>query len=70
MQTQNQRRKDCVVAARIPAALKNLLQKYITLDTHINESDFLRDAIREKIQRDAPRLYRGLFEEASENGGK
>jgi len=31
------------------------------LDTHINESDFIRDAIREKIQRDAPYLYRELF---------
>lgn len=49
------------VSARIPLPLKTLIKKFVALDTHINESDFIRDAIREKIQRDAPHLYRDLF---------
>jgi len=36
------------------------------LDTHINESDFIRDAIREKIQREAPHMFKELFLEAKQ----
>jgi Arc/MetJ-type ribon-helix-helix transcriptional regulator len=59
-QTQN-----AIVAARVPPSLKQMIGKFIHRDTHINESDFLRDAIREKIQRDAPDLYRQLFREVA-----
>ena len=38
------------------------MEKYIELDAHVTESDFVREAIREKIQRDAPELYKKLFE--------
>ena len=50
------------INARIPRNLKDLMQQFIARDTHINESDLVRDAIREKIQREAPDLYRRLFE--------
>lgn len=53
--------KEAAISARIPFTLKSLIQKFVTLDTHINESDFIRDAIREKIQRDAPHLYKEVF---------
>lgn len=62
METQ-QKEREAAVSARIPITLKNLIQKFVALDTHINESDFIRDAIREKIQRDAPHLYREIFKE-------
>lgn len=58
------RKKDAQISARVPIPLKILIGKYLRLDTHINESDFIRDALREKIQRDAPELYRELFQEA------
>jgi hypothetical protein len=61
MQKQIQKEKDAVIAARIPKTLKALILKIIAVDAHINESDFLRDAIREKVQRDAPELYSQLF---------
>lgn len=65
MEQQQQTEKDAVVAARIPRTLKRLILRVIAVDAHINESDFLRDAIREKIQRDAPEMYKQLFKEAS-----
>lgn len=40
------------------------MKRYVEIDAHINESELTRDAIREKIQRDAPELYRDMFEKA------
>jgi len=57
--------KDVRISARIPRNLKELMQQFVALDAHINESDLIRDAIREKIQREAPELYRQLFQKAS-----
>ena len=42
------------INVRITLTLKKLIEKYVDLDTHINLSDFARDALREKIKRDAP----------------
>lgn len=55
-------KKDVQISARIPCSLKELMRKYVAVDTHINESEFIRDAIREKIRREAPELYRQLFQ--------
>jgi len=60
-----EKRNDSYVGVRIPQTLKNLIHEIVALDAHLNEADFVRDAIREKIQRDAPELYRRLFQEAS-----
>jgi Arc/MetJ-type ribon-helix-helix transcriptional regulator len=46
----------------IPQTMKNLIETFVSMDTHINFSDFVRDAIRQKLQRDAPHLYKQLFE--------
>jgi len=51
-------KKTEVVGARIPLKLRQAMREYIRQDTHINESDFVRAAIREKIKRDAPHLIR------------
>jgi len=61
-----EKRKDAFVAARVPRTLKELIQKIVSLDAHLNEADFVRDAIREKIQRDAPELYKQLFQGGNE----
>jgi len=37
------------------------MKEYIDLDAHKDLSELTRDALREKIQRDAPELYRDLF---------
>jgi len=49
------------VTVRMPRTLKRLMTEFVARDTHINESDLVRDSLREKIQRDAPDLYRALF---------
>jgi len=58
-----------VVASRIPKKLRELMREYIQRDTHLNESDFIRAAIREKIERDAPRLLEGLFSKREDKPG-
>ena len=55
------KQKESYIGVRVPKTLKELIQKIVEMDTHLNEADFVRDAIREKIQRDAPELYRQLF---------
>lgn len=55
--------KDVKITFRAPATLRGLVKNFIELDAHMNESDFYRDAAREKIQREAPDLYRKLFSE-------
>jgi Arc/MetJ-type ribon-helix-helix transcriptional regulator len=54
------------VATRITLNLARLIEKYCERDAYVNLADFIRDAIREKLQRDAPDLYNRLFEEANE----
>jgi len=46
---------------RVPQNLKKLMKEYIELDAHKDLSELTRDALRQKIQRDAPHLYQGLF---------
>jgi len=48
---------------RIPQNLKRLMKEYVELDAHKDLSELTRDAIRQKIQKDAPHLYRKLFRE-------
>lgn len=45
--------KGAAISARILAPLKTLIQEFVAKSTYMNESDFIRNAIREKIQRDA-----------------
>lgn len=51
-------RKTVVVGTRITRNLRHAMGEYIRQDTHLNESDFIRAAIREKIIRDAPHLIK------------
>lgn len=47
---------------RIPKTLKRIMHKYVELSAHKDLSKLTRDALREKIQRDAPQLYTELFQ--------
>ena len=51
----------CINVA-IPQTMKDLIEQFVSLDTHTNLSEFVRDAIRQKLQKDAPHLYNQLFE--------
>ena len=48
---------------KLPKNLKKLMKKYVALDAHKDLSELTRDAIREKIKRDAPELYAELFKQ-------
>lgn len=52
-----------VLSVRIPKALMEMIKEYVRRDTHATLSDFVRDALREKIKAEAPRLYRRMLEE-------
>jgi len=60
-------KKTVQISIRLPYSLKKLIARYLKLHTHVNESDFVRDAIREKISRDAPNLYHELFQGEKSN---
>lgn len=47
---------------RIPRNLKELMREYIEIDAHKDLSELTRDALREKIKRDAPVLYQRQFD--------
>jgi len=57
--------KQPLVSARITPSMKETIDKFLSHDMHISISDFIRDAIREKIKQDAPELYANLFREAT-----
>jgi Arc/MetJ-type ribon-helix-helix transcriptional regulator len=46
----------------IPQTMKDLIDQFVSMDMHTNLSEFVRDAIRQKLQKDAPHLYKQLFE--------
>ncbi len=54
-------RKMVQLNVRVPQNLKKLMKEYIELDAHKDLSELTRDALREKIKRDAPHLYESLF---------
>lgn len=53
--------KTKVIATRVSEPLAKLIDDYMARYMHVTSSDFLRDAIREKLKNDVPELYRGLF---------
>lgn len=54
--------KNVTIATRVPARVKDELEKLVTADMHTNLADWLRDIIREKIQDDHPEIYKLLTE--------
>jgi hypothetical protein len=58
------KRETVVLACRVSKNFAKLVKEYCNLDMHLNPADLFRDAMREKIQRDAPDFYQRLFQEA------
>jgi hypothetical protein len=56
--------KTKIVATRVTVKTGELIKEFCRRDGHVNIADFIRDAIREKLQKEAPELYRRFFEEA------
>ena len=60
------RRNTEIVTARVTSKTKQMIAEFIRLDTHLNESDFLRAAIREKLRNDAPDLFEKMMKQEAE----
>ena len=58
------KQKTKVIATRIPHKFAEILEAYCKKEAYINLSDILRDALRNKIQCEAPQLYGQLKESA------
>lgn len=56
-----ERKKLTNICIAIPQTLKDLIEQFVSMDTHTCLSEFVRDAIREKLQKDAPNLYMQIF---------
>jgi len=56
-----ERKEQVQVSFRVPRVLRELVRRYVSMDLHMNESEFFREALREKIQREAPDLCKSLF---------
>jgi Arc/MetJ-type ribon-helix-helix transcriptional regulator len=50
-----------VVSTRVTEPLAKVIEEYLRIDAHVSPADFIRDAIREKIKRDAPYLYKKML---------
>ena len=50
---------------RIPTTLKKIMTEFVELDAHKDLSELTRDALRDKIKREAPHLYKKLFTNSS-----
>ncbi len=57
------KQKTRVIATRVTERYAQVLEEYARKDAYINCADLLRDALREKLQRDAPDLCKTMFEE-------
>jgi Arc/MetJ-type ribon-helix-helix transcriptional regulator len=51
---------------RVPETLKQLIADYVDGNCHTNTSEFVRDALREKLAKDCPELYKQVFEKKTE----
>ena len=51
------------ITVRMKKSLIDAIQNYVLKDTHNSLSDFVRDACRAKIEKDAPHLLREMLKE-------
>ena len=56
-----------VIATRVTVPLAKVIEEYLKRDAHVSPADFFRDAIREKLKRDAPALFKSMLEERKVN---
>lgn len=56
------KKEKAFIGVRMPKTLREMIEKHVLIDTYQNLSEFVRDAIRQKIQREAPELYKQIFQ--------
>ena len=51
------KREVVLISAKVPLKLRDLMRRFVEVSAHMNVSDLIRDAVREKILDEAPELY-------------
>jgi Arc/MetJ-type ribon-helix-helix transcriptional regulator len=51
-----------LISAKVGEDLDAALEKYIALDTHTTKSEYIREAVRERLERDAEKVGLTLVE--------
>lgn len=54
------------LSVRVRGHLVRAIETYLGHSMYLNKSDFLRDAVREKLEREAPELLHIQFRESSQ----
>ena len=62
-----ERKELTTICVMLPTTMRELIEQFVSMDTHTNLSEFVRDAIRQKLQKDAPHLYNQIFKEGDKN---
>jgi len=57
-----------VISIRVTKSLFNAIKMYMEMDAHVTLSDFVRDAVREKLKRDAPWLLKAMLKAKGDEG--
>lgn len=52
-----------IIATRVTTNFAELVEDFVEKDSHLNVAEFVRDAMREKIRREAPDMYAKMFQE-------
>ena len=52
-----------LIGTRVSRSLYKVIREFMKRNGYVTMSDFLRDAIREKIRREAPQLFEMLSKE-------
>ena len=51
------------ISFKVTPKFNQAIEKFLVLDSHVSKSDFIRDAIRDKLRQEAPRLLKEMLEE-------
>lgn len=54
--------KSCVINLQIPKSMREIIDEIVEKDTHGTLSEFVREAIREKVWREHPELIKKLID--------
>jgi len=57
-----------VISTRVTEPFLVIFKQFMERDAHVTPAELLRDAIREKIKRDAPDLYNELLKGDKKKG--
>ena len=52
-----------VISTKVTRKFNIVIEKFLVMDSHVTKSDLVRDAIREKIKREAPQLLEEMMKE-------